>query len=152
MVKLVEISGRELYPLIRIAYQEDYELFAQFHIKVFDTLEDAIGSTLWMIAEMSKEKELKYYMVAIDGHPIGYMVTFDNFLYSFGINIQRRIPAILTDWMEQVRLLFNSDIYAALYNNNKRAIQFLKKFGFCIVGENKEHNFVTLVNEYSCQS
>lgn len=153
MIQLVEILPTELYAMVNVAYKDDYDLFNDYNIRSFDTITDAIGSTLYLVAETSKEKTLKYYRVNFNNDPIGYMVTCENKIFHFGINIQRRVTAILIEWIEQVGVLFNSDlVFISLYSNNKKQIQFLKDNGILIVEENKDRNYLTLLNEYSCQS
>lgn len=153
MIQLVEISPTELYEMINVAYKDDYDMFGYWGLKSFDTLQDAIGSTLYLIAEMSKEQTLKYYRVNFHNDPIGYMVTCQNKIFHFGINIKRRVKSVLFQWIEQVGILFNSDIiFISLYSNSKKQIQFLRNQGLVIEEEGRNRNYITLLNEYACQS
>lgn len=152
MIELITIEPTSLFQYVSTAYWDDYELFKLYHIKEFDTCMEACEATIYMIAEMHAIKPLTYYKVQYDGIDIGYMVTYENCLYSFGIAIRFRNASILKEWMQAVRDLFKSDFNCLLYNRNKRAIEFLVKNGMKISGVNQEYDFVKLVNEYSCQN
>lgn len=152
MVELTPILPTELLQYITLSYFEDYKLFELYHIRQFNTCMEACEATALMIAEAHTQVELSYYKVVWNGQEIGYTVTFDKCLYSFAINIRFRQAVILREWMEAVKNIFNNYFYCSLYSNNIRAISFMKRHGLIVAEENKEHNFVTLINEYSCQS
>lgn len=152
MVELKEISPDNMHKHITAAYWEDYELFEVYHIKRFGNITEAVEHEYNTIAEASKVLQLHYYTIIFDDQTIGYMVTFDNCLFSFAINIRFRQAIILKEWMQAVRELFNNNFSCSLYNRNKRAIEFMLRNNMAIDREDKEKDFVTLVNEYSCQS
>lgn len=152
MTELKTILPTELLQYITLSYFEDYKLFELYHIRQFDTCMEACEATALMIAEAHTQVDLSYYKVVWNGQEIGYTVTFENCLYAFGINIRFRQAVILKEWMEAVKKVMPDRFMCHLYSNNIRAIKFLQKNKFYIIEENKERNFVSLINEYSCQS
>jgi hypothetical protein len=96
-----------------------------------------------MINEMSEQRKLTYYKVLWQKKPIGYVVVFQDFLYSFGINIKFRVSKILSSWWDEVVKALNGRFICMLFSNNTRAIEYLKRRGMRILDE-KEHS-VTLV-------
>lgn len=145
MVSVKKISKTELIKLVEISYEGDTELFEKFHVGKFDFFQSVV-STLQMIQEMSKQQKLSYYKVISDKKPIGYFVTYQNVLYSFGIAKNFRLKEVLISWIEQVKKVLGKQICSFLYDNNTRAIDFLLKNGFRIANENLETKVITLIN------
>jgi hypothetical protein len=100
--------------------------------------------TMEMIRDASKVKKLSYYKAVYKQIPIGYVVLFNDCLYSFGINKKYRKKEILIDWWSSVRSLMGKNFFTALYKNNERAINFLVKQG--MVATEYEDGSVLLVN------
>lgn len=143
MIRLVKISKNEIQPLIEIAYKDDQKLLDEYHIAKFTHTYEAVLSMMGMINEMSEQRELFYYKVLCDKKPIGYVVTFDDFLYSFAINIKFRVKKILVEWWDKIIEVLGPRFICALYKNNTRAISFLEKCGMRIFHEHE--NFLTLI-------
>ena len=152
MITFEQIQPEDLQPLVALAYWEDYELLEKYHVRKFGSVEAAVEQTVIMIAEMEMRIPMNYYKIMWNGGPAGYMVTFENCLYSFGIKMQYRLRHILTEWVAKVQEMMEHHFKCYLYKNNTRAIEFCKKQGMIIIEENLEENFVTLLNNYSCQS
>lgn len=146
MVELKKISKFDLPKAVRIAYEGDAELFEKYHVGKFD-LDGAVASTLNMIFQMVEweDLEMDYYSVMFNGEAIGYICTYPNNLYSFGINKKYRKKEVLLDWWEAVKSIFNGKFITMLYPNNTRAIRFLKKMGMVEV-DGVENNCITLLN------
>lgn len=141
------ISKFDVLPeLIRIAYEGDSELLEKYHVDKFDLM-GAVASTMYMIEKtvQYENKEMDYYQVSYNETPIGYVCTYPNTLYSFGINIAYRTKDILIEWWKNVKELFDGGFVTMLYNNNGRAINFCKRQGMEVV-EGMEEEFVTLLN------
>jgi hypothetical protein len=144
MVHLKKISLPEVRKGIAIAYDGDQDLFDKYHVKQCD-LFSAVMTTLEMIRETAAQRNLSYYKVVYKQIPIGYVVVFDDFLYSYGINKKFRKKEILIDWWDQVKKITGRKFFSMLYKNNKRAEQFLLKQGMKIHSEDEET--ITFYNE-----
>lgn len=146
MVYIIKISKFDLSKFIKIAYEEDSELLEKYHVDKYDLM-GAVSSTLSMIYKVVEweDLEMDYYKVMYNETPIGYICTYPNNLYSFGINKNYRTKDILTDWWSKVKGIMGEKFITMLYPNNTRAINFLKKQGMVEV-EELENNSVTLLN------
>ena len=144
MVSLVKISKPELIKMISVAYEGDTELFDKYHVGKMGFM-DCVFSTMDMIRDCAVERELRYYKVVYQKIGIGYVVEFDDFLYSYGINIKYRKKPILIAWWNAVRSIMGNNFMTMLYENNIRAIEHLKLQGFEVLIEDKENHSVTLV-------
>ena len=145
MVTIKKISKTQLPQLVLISYLGDDELLNKFHVEPNMSFKMAVGSTLQMIYDLSSEKRLNYYKVIYNKMPIGYFVTFDNCLYSFGINIDFRVKNILISWWQQIKKALGKEFYAKLYEQNTRAISFLEKCGMEIYHRDEINKVVTLL-------
>ena len=146
MVNLLKISKFDLPEAIKIAYEGDDELLEKYHVDKYDLM-GAVASTLRMIYKMVEweNMEMDYYKVMQDETPIGYICTYPNNLYSFGINKKYRSKEILKEWWSRVKEVMGEKFITMLYPNNTRAINFLKKQGMVEI-EDIEDNCVTLLN------
>ena len=144
MVTLKKISLPEVVKGVAIAYDKDQDLFDKYHIGKCD-FAGAVMSTVAMIREASKERNLSYYKVVYKQTPIGYVVVFPDFLYSYGINPKFRKKEILVDWWGQVRKLLGRNFATQLYPNNTRAADFLVKNG--MKAYEQENDTILFVNE-----
>ena len=144
MVTLVKISKPELLESVAISYEGDNDLFLKYHIAPMDFM-NCVMATMGMILDTAKEKELRYYTVIYKKKKIGYVVEFDDFLYSYGINIKFRKKDILIAWWREVSRVMGGKFMTMLYLNNTRCITHLRKQGFEIFQEDKLNNCVTLI-------
>ena len=146
MVVLNKIDKFTLPTLIRIAYEGDDDLLTKYHVDKFD-INGAVASTLWMIemTERNENKEMQHYEVLSYGEKIGYISTYPNMLYSFGINTKFRTGEVLAGWWNEIKNVLGDKFISMLYPNNTRAINFLKKQGMQEI-EGIEDNCVTLLN------
>lgn len=146
MIELKKISKFDLAKAIRIAYEGDTDLLEKYHVDKF-SLDGAVASTLNMIYQTVEweDLEMEYYNVMFDGDVIGYICTYPNNLYSFGINKSYRKKEVLLGWWDAVKSIFNGKFITMLYPNNTRAINFLKKRGMVEV-DGVENHCVTLLN------
>lgn len=145
MVRLKKISITQLPALVAIAYMGDNDLLEKYHIKKYDFFE-AVASTMLMINETSKIHQLKCHKIIYESKPIGYMVSYGNVLYSFGINISLRKKSILVAWWSELKKEIGKEFVCRIFRNNTRCIEFLKKQQMQEIEVNEEHNFVTLLN------
>jgi len=142
-----KISKAQLAEYVDIAYRGDEELLKRYHTAQHESVESAVFSTMILIHDMSEAKELSYYKVCWNKEPIGYFVTFENVLYSFGIAIKKRKKEILEAWWSYVKFVLGKKFFSVLYDNNTRAISFLEKCGMKVVEHNLENHSILL----SCQ-
>lgn len=145
MITIKKISKSELPKLVAISYERDEELFEKYHIGKMN-FPQAVLSTLDLIDEASQQFKLSYYKVIYQKQPIGYFVTFGDYLYSFGISMKFRKKDILVGWFLGVRKVLGKQFKALLYENNTRAISHLEKQGMKIVDIDNETKIVTLQN------
>lgn len=144
MITLVKISKPELIKVVAISYEGDQELFDKYHIGKMD-FKSCVFSTMEMIRDAALEKELRYYKVVYQKKPVGYIVEFDNFLYSFGLNIKFRKKDILAAWWIEIKKIMGGKFITMLYENNLRAIKHLERQGFVAMPVDKENHSVTLI-------
>jgi hypothetical protein len=145
MITIKKISKSELPKLVAISYEKDEELFDKYHIGKMN-FPQAVLSTLDLIDDASKELKLSYYKVVYQKQPIGYFVTFDGYLYSFGISMKFRKKDILVGWFVAVKKVLGLNFRAMLYENNTRAISHLEKQGMKVIDIDQETKIVTLQN------
>ena len=145
MITIKKISKSELPKLVAISYENDQELFDKYHVGQHN-FPSAILSTLDLIDDASNQLRLSYYKIVYQKQPIGYFVTFDGYLYSFGIAMKYRKKDILIEWFSHVKKVLGKTFRAMLYENNTRAISHLQKQGMKIVDIDPETKIVTLEN------
>lgn len=145
MITIKKISKSELPKLVAISYEKDEELFDKYHIGKMN-FPQAVLSTLDLIDDASQKLKLSYYKVVYQKQPIGYFVTFDGYLYSFGISMKFRKKDILVGWFVAVRKVLGLNFRAMLYENNTRAISHLEKQGMKVIDIDQETKIVTLQN------
>ena len=151
MITVKKISKAELPKLVEISYMGDDEMFDKYHNLVFDKVPyvnfySAVLSTLQLIHETSKEIRCSYYKIIADKQPIGFFVTFDGYLYSFGMAMKYRKKEYLIQWFNSVKKVLGKNFRAMLYDNNTRAISHLEKQGMKIIDIDPETKIVTLQN------
>lgn len=143
MVSIKKISENELYNLILISYRDDYEGLKMFHVTHNLELTEAVDLTWDIIKEESKGATFEYYKVCFFKKPIGYFVTAPGVLYSFCINIKYRTPTIVKAWWAEVEKIFRGRFVTGVYENNTRAINFLKRRGMKVF--DTQSNIVKLI-------
>lgn len=143
MVKIDKISKPKLLELIEKSYQGDNDLFNKYHVIKGDAQTLAV-ETMGMIEQASKQFDMSYYKVLLNKEPIGYFVTSKQHLYSFAINKKFREKEILINWWKYVKMVLGKAFTTVLYDNNTRAIEFLKKNGMVV--NKTDGNLVQLIN------
>lgn len=126
MIELVKIELSELPPFVECAYEGDNDLLTKYHIANY-TLCEAVDTTMVMIEITSLGLDMKYFAVIENEEPIGYLSTFPNNLYSFGINIEYRTREILSEFWKKITEILGNSFISMLYHNNTRAINWLKR-------------------------
>ena len=143
MIELVEIAHYELKGFVEASYENDEELLTTYHIRPME-FDEAVQETLNMIRITSIGLNMNYFGFLMDGDKIGYICTFQNNLYSFGLNIDYRTPSILLCFWDNIVEILGDSFICMLYPNNKRAIKWLKRCGMVEVPDIEE-NCITLL-------
>jgi len=126
-IRRVDIS--ELPELVAIGLKEDADLINKYHFQD-QTMEELILNNIKNIEELAKTKEVKCYGIYLeDINPIGFTVTSEKLLYSFGINIYCREAAIKAEWFKWLRKHFDNNFVVCLYKENARAINYFLNNG-----------------------
>lgn len=146
MVTIEKITKFELPIYVRIAYNEDYELFEKYHVNQFG-IDEAVDSTVEMINNVSNQVDMRYFKVQYNDENIGYVTVFKNNLYSFGININYRTPKILNEFWEYIKVILGDSFICMLFPNNTRAINWLLKCGMDIVKDVEDNAVVLIYNK-----
>ena len=149
MILLEKISNFELRNLVEIAYSGDTELLDKYWGDGFSFYE-AVEENLRCINLVGKEveeagKRMDYYSVILDDEEIGYVCCFQNNLYSFSININYRTKTNLSELWERIKEIMGGSFICALFPQNTRAINWLKKCGMVEV-DGIENNCTILLN------
>lgn len=128
-VKKIHID--EFSEYVYNAFFDDYDLveFYDRSVRVKST-NDAIDNVCLKIKE--SYPDAKIFGVIIDGIKVGYFVTKENLLISFGMNIKYRNKVVLAEFWKQIQTRLGNKFHAMLYSHNSRAIEFLKKSGMKI--------------------
>ncbi len=144
MITIKKISKNALPDLVKISYEGDAELIEKYHPAKSDE-QGSIDNTLEMVNDMAKIYDCSYYKVCVNKKPVGYFVVFENFLYSFCINIKYRRKEILIKWWQEIKSVLGKTFRTMLYTENHRAISFCLKNGMKVEGQ--RDNIVTLINK-----
>lgn len=140
----IPVFLNDLKPYIKSSYRGDIELRDKYHINKYN-LNDAVDITFKMIELTSKEVDMNCFAVCFDnGKIIGYLCYFKNNLYSFAINIKYRTKEILKLFWDRIVFVMKEGFVTALFPNNTRAINWLKKCGMSIVPDVDE-DLITLI-------
>ena len=148
MISIKRVSKSQLAEYVDIAYRGDTDLLEKYHTQKHKSVEGAVFSTMLMIDDASKQLEMKYYKICWRSKPIGYFAVFDKFLYSYGINIKFRSPEIHESWWREVKRVLGKGFMSMIYDNNERALSFLKRNGMVELEHNLENHSILL----TCQS
>jgi hypothetical protein len=149
MIKFEEISLDELKNLIYLSCENDNELVEKYHSLNLDseekyTLEDCVNETFQRIVDAEEEIGVDKYRVVYQGEDIGYVVLFEDILYSYAIAIKYRTKEILSLWWKGICDLFENEFVTMIYSNNTRCLNFLLKNNMEIV--ETEDNILMLKN------
>lgn len=137
-LKVYEVPFTELEALVRIGFGHDPELLSKF--QELDTdFETTVKRNISRIHEYLTLSTLSLYELRYGGVVIGFtaMDHTQNILFSFGIAREYRKPAILSNWMDDVKEKFENLFVCVLFNKNSRAIEFLLKNGMKITSINE---------------
>lgn len=150
-IVLKQVPPSKLVYSVKIAFEGD-ESLKDYHILGSESIVGMAGHTFHRIIREAQEGKARHYQVLVkgrnikgigigkEGRVIGFVTIFlepVKMLYSFGINIKYRKPALLKQLMEQVDALFEGqDYHAGLYEKNRRAINFLERNGFTKINYN----------------
>jgi len=146
MITLKKISLNELPPLVQYSYLGDEDLFNKYFTGA-DNYMGCVNAQLMMIYEMGESAKMNYYKVVYQKKAIGYVVSFENCLYSFCINVKYRKKDVLLSWWDKLCKLMNKNFVCALYKKNERAINFLERNGMKVIEEDAENEIVTLIKK-----
>lgn len=149
MIKFEKISLDELKKLIYLSCEGDIELAKKYHSLNLDkrreyTLEECISETFERIIDAEREVGLDKYKVLYQGEEIGYIVLFEDILYSYAIGMKYRTKEILTLWWKEICNLFENEFVTMIYSNNTRCLNFLLRNNMEIV--EIEENILMLKN------
>lgn len=132
MIRLEYTSREALKPLISMCYAQDTALIERYHsLNLKDmgqhTLDACVQSTHEKIMSLDASPTLKSYTILYQEDVIGYMVVFENILYSFAIIPKYRRKEILMSWWNAVTQSFKNDFFVIIHHNNTRCLSFLLK-------------------------
>jgi hypothetical protein len=144
IVSAKKISKTQLPKLIELSYFGDEELLSHYHSGEDINYYNAIIKELDYIHQASKKFELSYHKLIYKQKPIGYFVTFEGFLYSFGIEKKSRKKEVMSNWFLSVRKVLGKEFVSMLYSYNTRAVKHLERQGMAIIDEDVENQTVTL--------
>lgn len=136
-IEIIEIPENELSDLIYLSYKGDTRGLDNYHIKKFSLIE-AVAYEVGLIKEGSDKLEFNYYKTLYCGIPIGYVVAFEDFIFSFSISKIYRTKDILVQWWDMILYIFGKGVKFGVVENNKRAINFFKKRGMKVSWEDTE--------------
>lgn len=128
-VKKIHIN--EFYEYVYNAFIDDNEIVEYYDRSAnVKTTEEAINNVCEKI--QMAYPEAKIFGVVIDNTKVGYFVTGDRLLISFGMSIKHRNKITVAAFWEQIKAKLGSNFNAMLYSHNLRGINFLKKGGMKI--------------------
>jgi hypothetical protein len=145
MITAKKISKPELPKLVDMTYQGDTELFDKYYAPERVNHEAAVLTTLQYVHELGQSFKLNYYKILHHKKPVGYFITFDDFLYSFAIEKNSRKKEVLSGWFELVKKELGDTFKCVLYNYNTRAIKHLERHGMKKVEEDIDTKTVLLI-------
>lgn len=139
-----KIGFDELKPLVELGFGDDQELMDRYQ-QLPTEFEETVQRNLDNILGISKLYALEYFKVYWGNDVIGFTVLCleTKLLCSFGINIKYRKKEILLSWIDTVNQRFDGEFCCLLWNQNKRAIEFLHRNGMEI--QRVEESYTVLV-------
>lgn len=133
-LKIYEVPFTELDSLVRIGFGDDPDLLEKY--QELDTEFDVtVNRNIDRIKEYLTLSTLTLYELRYGGVVIGFMAMdhTESVLFSFGIAREYRKPAILSDWMDDIKKKLENLFVCTLFNKNQRAIKFLITNGMKII-------------------
>lgn len=134
---------------IYIACKGDQDLLKYFDpafsVRSTEEAADVIYQKIISNYPESRMKPIQY-----EGEVVGFMCWLPGLLISFGINIDYRKPGILSKVWDLIIATVGESFSCVLYTQNVRAINWLRRCGMQVLGE----NLTILINakkEESCQ-
>jgi hypothetical protein len=138
------VSIEELDNIVYDTLVTDSELFSKYHIQAPCNIYKGLQYIINSIKEADKEYGVTVIKITYMGsYTAGFIVCFDNILYSFGINVHYRDTAAATMFWEALDKFFEGKpFFCTLHNRNTRAIKFLEKWEGSIL--NIDNNTTTI--------
>lgn len=150
MVEIKPISDDELEKAIRVAFEGDEAIYDYYDPNVpVVNLEEIVRDVSRKIKAVQVTDFLQNWGIFEREKLIGYSVTGENFLFSFGVNIHYRKREFLQQWWKQIKQLMKHDFAVLLYSRNSRAIEYLLK-NDCEI-EKEEEGITYLISYERCQ-
>lgn len=130
-MEIKNINIEEFYYYVYNAFIDDHEIIEYYDRgAMVKNTEEAINNVCDKIK--SCYPDAKIYGVEIDSIKVGYFVTREDLLISFGMALRHRNKITLAAFWEQIKSKLGNKFAAMLYSHNIRAINFLKKGGMKI--------------------
>jgi len=142
-IDLEEISISELYDLVWYTWKGDEKLISDYQ-QIKGDFSTMVNRNISNIKDASSLLNLAYYKVNYKSNVIGFTVVDagKSLLYSFGIRKEFRKECSVK-WIETIKSMMNGIVHCALWNQNQRAIRFLKKNDFKEVRKDKFVTYLT---------
>lgn len=129
MLAYKETDIEELDNIVYDTLVTDSELFAKYHISAPCNPNKGLTYILKTIKEANKTVEGGVNIIKLteSGYTIGFVVYFNDILYSFGINKHQRNKEVVDFFWETLDKIFEGNpFFCTLHNRNTRAIKFLQ--------------------------
>jgi len=144
MMQLIEIPFVDIKERIKIAFDGDDDLVI-FYDKALNlkSTNEMVNTTFYKLEEYYSsfsESKILPFSVDLNGVSIGYVFLLKNpdLLVSFSINKLHRTKNKLIGLFSMIKSFFDNGFSCLLYNENTRAINWLKKCGMNVVLVNNE--------------
>lgn len=127
--------GPYIKDYINVAFAGDEEI-----LQYYDKSQQV--TTIADVCENVYMKLMNLYSDAVfmpfvyDGHKLGYFAYSDGLLISFGVNKRYRTREALQAFWDEITDALGQEFSCALYGHNTRGIEWLKKCGMQVLGEN----------------
>lgn len=144
-MELEKVNIEQLEEYVELVYRGDKDLLNTYHINPPYTLKEGVKETMDAIRNVSEQTETACFGVLENGEKIGYICSFINNLYSFGLNIEKRTKETLKEFWNKIVDVIGSEFICVLYKNNTRAINWLIKCGMLKSDIEMDDNSLTLV-------
>ena len=141
MIEFEKINLEELKNIVYLSYENDVDLWDKYHsVNKLEpnnrhNLEKCVDTTYKRIKQGSEEIDFEYYKVLYNNELIGYIVTFEDILYSFAIAVKYRVKSILKEWWAKIADFLGKEFLTFIYDNNKRCLDFMLKNNMEIIDE-----------------
>lgn len=133
-MNIVNIHIEDLMPFIKAAFDEDEEILIFYdRSQKVENSQDVCKNIFGKIKEQYETSTA--IGVQKNGENVGYFVTYQRLLISFGVNKKFRDKEHLRDFFELIKTHFSGTFQTLLYSYNTRAISWLNKCGVRTVFE-----------------